>query len=138
MDWGKNRETLVLALSTRCHFCTESAAFFRRLSQETGGRVKVVAVLPEAVSESEQYLEDEGLHPDAVRQASMSSIGVVGTPTILLVNDSGMVARVWTGKVQAEDEDSAVRLLRETARARLTPGAKEGRKWLEWSEGVFV
>lgn len=29
VDWNKDGQTLLLALSTGCHYCTESAPFFR-------------------------------------------------------------------------------------------------------------
>ena len=34
VDWAKNKRTLVLAISTKCHFCTESAPFFQLIDKE--------------------------------------------------------------------------------------------------------
>jgi hypothetical protein len=48
IDWRANNHTLLLVISTHCHFCTESAPFFRRLDREAQGHAKIVAVLPEA------------------------------------------------------------------------------------------
>jgi hypothetical protein len=31
IDWQKNRQTLLLILSTKCRFCTESAPFYQQL-----------------------------------------------------------------------------------------------------------
>ncbi|MGH9932156.1 MAG: hypothetical protein ACREA9_23385 [Pyrinomonadaceae bacterium] len=31
IDWAKNGKTLVLAVSDKCHFCSESAPFYQRL-----------------------------------------------------------------------------------------------------------
>ncbi|HWB83556.1 MAG TPA: hypothetical protein VG675_05425 [Bryobacteraceae bacterium] len=88
VDWSENGHTLILAISTHCHFCTESAPFFRRLQEEKIKGVKVVAVLPETVDEATQYLKGEGVRVDEVRQASLPSIGITGTPTILFVDDA--------------------------------------------------
>ncbi len=111
VDWRKNGRTLVLALSTQCHFCTDSAPFLRRVQQEAGKKVKLVAVLPQPVAEGEQYLTGEGVHVDQVRQAPLGTIGVRGTPTMLLVNGSGTVMKVWTGKVQTGQEDQVLAAL---------------------------
>ena len=46
VDWAKNKRTLVLAISTQCHFCTESAPFFQRIQKERPKDLKMVAVLP--------------------------------------------------------------------------------------------
>ncbi len=31
VDWSKSERNLVLALSTTCHFCSESAGFYQKL-----------------------------------------------------------------------------------------------------------
>src|ERR1700752_4473118 len=32
IKWDANQQTLVMALSSNCHFCTESAPFYKRLA----------------------------------------------------------------------------------------------------------
>jgi hypothetical protein len=105
VNWKENGRTVVLALSTRCHFCTESAPFFRKLKKKAGKDIKIIGVLPQPVAESESYLKGEGLHVDQVKQVTLASIGVNGTPTILLLDANGTVTGSWVGKLQPEDED---------------------------------
>ncbi len=115
VDWAKNGRTLVLAISTQCHFCTESAPFFKRIVKERASGVKLLAVLPQPVEEARKYLEGEGVHVDDVRQASPQSIGVTGTPTLLLVDARGTVSDVWRGKLGPSDEDMVIAALRDNA-----------------------
>jgi len=89
VDWGKNGRTLVLAISTECHFCKESTPFYRKLQGQVGKSLKTVAVLPQPVAEAQEYLKGEGVHVDQVEQASMAGVGIRGTPTMLLVNGAG-------------------------------------------------
>lgn len=103
VDWKKNHRTLVLALSTTCHFCKDSIPFYRKLGA-TGTDVKMVAVLPQAVTEAQQYLGSAGVHVDDVKQVPMNTLGVRGTPTLLLVNDVGVVTDLWVGKLQPDQE----------------------------------
>jgi len=49
---------------------------------------------------------------DQVRQVSLGTIGVRGTPTILLVDGKGVVTKLWTGKLQAQAEDEVLAALR--------------------------
>jgi hypothetical protein len=112
VDWDKNGRTLVLAISTRCHFCTDSAPFFQRISKERPESTKLLAVLPQAVDESRKYLEQEGVRVDDVRQAQLDSIKVSGTPTLLLVDNAGTVADVWVGKLEPGQEEDVLRVLR--------------------------
>lgn len=53
IDWKTNGQTVLLALSTHRHFCSESAPFFRQLSERQGKTFKIVALLPESVSEAQ-------------------------------------------------------------------------------------
>jgi hypothetical protein len=112
VDWGKNGRTLILAISTRCHFCTDSAPFFKRIEKERPRDVKLLAVLPQPVDEARKYLEGEGVRVDEVRQATPQSIGVVGTPTLFLVDARGKVSEVWRGKLQPDDEEKVIATLR--------------------------
>jgi len=112
VDWAKNKRTLVLALSTQCHFCTDSAPFFQRIQKEAAKNVRMVAVLPQGVDDGRKYLEGQGVHVDDVKQAQLSTIGVTGTPTLLLVDGSGKVADAWQGKLQPEQETRVLAVLK--------------------------
>ena len=103
LDWAKNHRTLVLAISTSCHFCTDSVPFYRKLGAEDKG-VKMVAVLPQAISESKDYLDVKGVRVDEIKQAPLNTLGVRATPTLLLVDGAGVVTDVWVGKLQPDQE----------------------------------
>jgi thioredoxin-related protein len=112
VDWSANGRTLVLAISSTCHFCKDSEPFYRKLRQELGKGIKMVAVLPQPVTEAEQYLKNDGVAVDQVKQVSMGALGVRGTPTMLLVDKGGMVTKVWTGRLQPEQEEQVLSFLR--------------------------
>lgn len=103
VNWLKNGQTLVLAVSTVCHFCTESGPFYQRLAKARG-RTQLLAVLPQPIDEGKRYLEKLGVSVDEIKQASLSSIDVRGTPTLLLVNSDGVVVNTWVGKLQVAGE----------------------------------
>jgi thiol-disulfide isomerase/thioredoxin len=105
VNWKANGKTLVLALSTNCHFCTESAPFYRRLVKAAEEKnVRTVAVFPQSPAEAMSYLVTEAVKVDSVQQSPLLDIQVSGTPTVLLVNENGEVKAVWFGKLQAERE----------------------------------
>jgi hypothetical protein len=106
VDWKANGRTLVMALSTGCHFCTESAPFYQRVAQERAkvGNIRLVAVFPEPVSEGQKYLNNLGVAVDEVKQAQLDSIGVIGTPTLIITDVQGTVAESWRGKLPSEKE----------------------------------
>jgi hypothetical protein len=112
VPWGKNGRTLVLAISTVCHFCKESEPFYRRLQAEAGKGVTIVAALPQPVGEAKQYLAAAGVQVDDVRQVTLSTLGVRGTPTILITNNTGHVINVWIGRLQPAEEEQVLSILR--------------------------
>jgi|ERR1044072_421683 thiol-disulfide isomerase/thioredoxin len=105
MEWEKNGKTLLLAIAPGCHYCSESAPFYQRLARETAdGKAKLIAVLPTSDSEGRKYLKELGVNISEVKQVSLDSIGVTGTPTLILVNEAGVVTRAWVGQLQPDGE----------------------------------
>lgn len=105
VDWSRSKQNLVLALSTGCHFCTDSADFYQRLipSASKGG-VRVLAVLPQPVSDSRSYLARLGVSISEIVQSPLSTIEVSGTPTLLIVDNHGKIQKAWVGKLAPEQE----------------------------------
>lgn len=103
IDWSKSTRTVVLALSTTCHFCSESAPFYQKLQQQKRNGVRLVAVFPQPIEDSRNYLNKLGVSVSDVVQSSLSSVGVSGTPTLLLVDNEGSVTGSWVGKLSESE-----------------------------------
>ena len=103
IDWSTSTHTVVLALSTTCHFCSESAPFYQELQQQKPNDVRVVAVLPQPIEDSRNYLNKLGVSVSDVVQSSLGSVGVSGTPTLLLVDNEGSVTGSWVGKLSESE-----------------------------------
>ncbi|HEU5415414.1 MAG TPA: hypothetical protein VFW31_16725 [Candidatus Angelobacter sp.] len=106
LQWQSENKTLVLALSTNCHFCNESAEFYKRLVIECKRRkIQTVAIFPQPVIESTAHLQSLGIAVDQVRQVFLPQIRITGTPTLLLVDHFGTVDHVWIGKLTSKREN---------------------------------
>ncbi len=105
INWSEQPKTVVIALQTNCHFCNESAPFYKRLIENIKGKkIKLVAVLPTAIEKSRAHLDKLGLNDLDIKQASLDSIEVDGTPTLLLVDSKGEVTDYWIGKLPPDKE----------------------------------
>src|ERR1051326_954748 len=62
VNWAGSNRTLLLVLSSGCHFCSESAGFYKRLGEMRASRsdLRMVAVLPQEVGQGEAYLNRLG------------------------------------------------------------------------------
>lgn len=105
INWQINSKTLLLVLQKGCRFCTESMPFYKTLAEKAKEKgIKLVAVLPNSREESLQYLKENGVEIQEVKQAQLNTINVRGTPTLILVNDKGEVEHSWRGKLPSNKE----------------------------------
>jgi hypothetical protein len=108
-NWQSGGKNLVLALSTTCHFCTESAGFYQELLKHCqAGRVHTIALLPQPSAEADAYLSRLGIKVDEVRQVALPDISVTGTPTLVLIDQQGAVKAVWYGKLTPSKEQEVL------------------------------
>ena len=114
IEWAKNERTLLIALSEGCRYCSDSGPFYQRLTREVSGKknIGVVAVLPQAVNEGRDYLTSLGVSVADVRQVSLDDLGVIGTPTLIIVNKEGVVTNAWRGQIPSNKEDEVLNRLK--------------------------
>ncbi|SRR6266436_215730 len=115
LNWAKSQQTLLVVLQKGCRFCDESTPFYQRLTRELNepGKTHLVAVLPQSNDESKQYLKDKMIDIPDVKQASPMPMGVRGTPTLVLVDNTGTVLEQWNGKLPAAEEDKVISRLKQ-------------------------
>jgi thiol-disulfide isomerase/thioredoxin len=99
MTFPRERQTVLLAVSSSCHFCQESWPFFRELAARSEGKLDVVAVLPQSQSEAESYVKEAKVPVAKVVSANLQSMGVAVTPTVILLDRGGKVRDVWVGQL---------------------------------------
>ena len=110
VDFSSAEQTLVMVLSTQCHFCTDSAPFYQRLATAAGRArgVRLVALLPQTAEEGRRFLAGLGVTVSAVVQAPLTTANTRGTPTLLLLDARGVVGRVWRGRLSPEAEQQVL------------------------------
>ena len=114
MDWTKSPRTLLIALQTGCRYCSESAPFYQRVVREIQGQsnIRLVAILPQPIDEGQKYLSELSVSVDEIRQESLSSIKIGGSPTLMLINNAGVMTDVWRGKLTPEQESEVLNRLK--------------------------
>jgi hypothetical protein len=113
LDWSQADQTLIMAMSTSCHYCSDSGGFYRRLADLVATRpaIRLLAVLPEPVEESQRYLDQLGVKVAAIRRVPLSNLSVSATPTLILADKSGLVNAVWVGRLSPTQEQEVVESL---------------------------
>jgi peroxiredoxin len=104
--------TIVLYLRSTCSFCTNSMPFYRTLSERAGVSkgVRLVAVSPEDRSRLSDYIQAHQLRVD---EAVTFSGARVPTPTLVLVDTTGVIRGAWVGQQEPSGENEIVRTIDE-------------------------
>ncbi|MGH9800030.1 MAG: peroxiredoxin family protein [Blastocatellia bacterium] len=113
VNWEANGHTVVVAIRKGCPYCDESAPFYQRLNSEISRQknVAIVAVLPDAIENSREHLKKLGVPFSEVREARLRSVNVSATPTLLLLDKTGVVVGGWIGKLSKAEEDKVLEVL---------------------------
>jgi len=115
-NWSSAPMTLVLAVNSRCHFCEDSLALYRKLCALRGSsqqrRYKVVAVSEEPSQSLAGFLRNRGVDVDLVLSVPMSRLHIRGTPTVLIADSAGVARSVFVGKLSEDREEALVRAVK--------------------------
>ncbi len=95
---------LFLFVRPGCHACTANMELYRSLTAKSPRRFRIIAVGRE-LEPTKRYLAQSGFKPDEVLAADFEQLGVLGTPTLLLTDQSGKVHRAWIGTVDGVRRD---------------------------------
>jgi hypothetical protein len=106
LDFTKSDRTLLFVLSSQCPFCRQSEGFYRTLAGNSSQykNLQFAAALPQPEPEGRAYLHQAGIRISQVTSTDLGTIGVEGTPTLVLVDSRGNVLQYWTGKLAPEGE----------------------------------
>jgi hypothetical protein len=107
--------TLLLVLRSTCRFCNESVPFYRRLlDQVSHAQVKSVALMFDRQDIGVAYIAKVGLQVHQVLPVTNDSFAsrVSGTPTLILLDKSGVVVNSWVGKISADAEQDVIRVVK--------------------------
>ncbi len=117
VSYGNSPQTLLIAMSTTCHYCSESLPFYKQLikaqQQQSGRATHIVAVFPNSEGEVKQYVQRNQLNVDNVTDVNFKALNVSGTPAMLLVDKNGKVVDFWFGKLSSDDEQQVIKAVSE-------------------------
>ena len=109
------KERLVIAVRNGCHFCKNSAPFYNQLARAWKTReLRAVPVIvdPDTGPTQDTDWPRTTLGIPVISDVALSSIGVTGTPTLILLNPKGQVVKVWVGELNKDQQLDVLDTLR--------------------------
>lgn len=107
------KASLVLVVKDGCPFCTASMPFYQKMSAKLqhARSMEFVGVCPQEEAMCNAYLKSHDLtftRTVGIASSVMADMRVLGTPTIMLIGETGKVENVWLGKLTQQREDEVV------------------------------
>lgn len=104
VDFSNSSKTLLIAMSTKCSFCTESISFYNQLAklqQKTNQSTRIVAIFPEERITVDYYAQQNKIDAGiiTIADADLKSVNVDSTPTIILIDSNRTILDFWIGKL---------------------------------------
>lgn len=111
-DWAQNKKSLVFFLKKDCIYCDAVAPFYRQLTSDAQKlNVKLIAILPNSLQDGREYVRSLGLPIEDVRTGVLSSFKIPGTPSVLVVDNEGIVKGVWIGAEPGREKEMMEKLM---------------------------
>jgi thiol-disulfide isomerase/thioredoxin len=115
VSWDRTPTNVVVAMTTHCPYCASSMGFYRRLAtavqDASSKKTAVVFVSPEPRDTTSNYLDQLSIAPYKVVSVSLKDLEISGTPTLLLVDDTGQVKHAYAGKLSDTNETTVLNLI---------------------------
>lgn len=102
-----------MAISSVCHYCISSSPFYSKITH-SAHVAPIVVVMPQGEQDAQAFLRQHAITPRSVVSASLASINVNATPTLLLVSPSGMVTKEWVGELTNTQQQDVIESLDHT------------------------
>ncbi len=115
LDYADASRTMILAMSLKCEYCSDSMPFYRRLLKERGSNpraMRIVAVFPEASPEVTDYLREHEIDLTMVPMIDHKALGFPGPPSAVLVDEHGKIVDFWIGRMSQEVERRVLEITR--------------------------
>jgi hypothetical protein len=115
--WSVHPRTVVVGLRSTCPHCEKSLAFYRQMfsvARRSGSEAAIVVVSPEDPEIVRGFLSRSGLSADKIYKSELTKLGILYTPTVLVINSRGTIESEFVGELP---EVSAQRLLASISKA---------------------
>jgi hypothetical protein len=83
IDWSKRNRSLLIFLSEGCHYCSDSAAFYRKLIDRNKNEdFQLIALFPSSIQSGKKYLEEVQVPVTYAVEAQFDNFGSMGIQVV--------------------------------------------------------
>lgn len=111
IDFARSQQTLLIAMSTKCNYCTEGIPFYNQLARkerEMSKPTRMVAIFPDGDETVNNYAQQNGMEVATIVGVDFEKLKVSATPTMILVDEKGEILDFWIGKLPEDVQQEVV------------------------------
>jgi hypothetical protein len=108
------KSALLLVVRSGCHFCKESVPFYQDLARtvrSTNAPLQLVGVCLESSKACADYFAQTQVAVDVTVGAATGLEKIQGTPTLIMLDPAGKVARTWVGALKEDGQKDVIAAL---------------------------
>jgi hypothetical protein len=116
---GDGAATLLLAVSPKCRFCTDSMPFYKKLTalpEVQNGRLRLSLLTLQNPDDVRAYAADHGVSIAEAMPVAGSGLSIAATPTLVLVGPDSKVRESWVGYLNEAQEGAVQQAAQALAR----------------------
>jgi hypothetical protein len=105
-------KALLVVVRSGCAFCTASMPFYHSLTsgRPSGSTTRIIVVTPDDQDTADRYLSSHDVHADQIITVRAGTFKASGTPTLYLIDSTGVVRNVWEGQLNPSQESEVKRV----------------------------
>jgi len=108
VDFKKSPNTILLVTDIKCHYCTQSLPFYKKLiaKSKENPAIRVIAVLNNKSEEVEDYLREHDVAVEFIPNVDLVKLKVDATPTVIWVDANRKIVGSYQGLLQEKQESA--------------------------------
>ena len=105
-DFGRAKKTVIVTVQDGCNYCEMSLPFYAQLNQLISAHPQdqMIALVRAGSTQVKSQLEHRGINALNVSNEWLDSVGIIGTPTLMIVNSTGRIEHTWVGRLSSHGE----------------------------------
>jgi hypothetical protein len=114
IDPSRANQTLLLVAKSDCRYCVESMPFYRRLTstlKAKPSRTRVFGICSESADTCARLFSATDVELDDVISVARNNFRIRSTPTLIIIDKAGTVAKVWRGRLSELGELEVMKAL---------------------------
>jgi len=129
VSWNKAPANVVVAMTTHCPYCASSMGFYKRLAESLGNatatkKTTLIFASPEPLDVTSAYVDQYQIAPYKAVSIPLKDLDISGTPTLLIVDDTGRINHALSGKLSESNETIVLNMLARTGASASGKAAK--------------